>query len=262
MSNTEILNSQLRGSIALEDQKALVRREPMDMISVAFEEAIKQGAAMEVVGRILDQQRWMIEHQEKVAFIEAMSKFKDEVPTIIRSRIIRDKQGDEKYKAVALEDVAGPLMKALLKHRITYRFKTDMLDNGSIKVTCYLRLERTAYEEQGSTLAAPPDISGGKDHLKGVGSTTSYLEKYTLMASCGVHVHGSDPEAVPVDGLTQGEGSEWVDKISLSDSANEAMAVWGKAIEAAKSFTPIDYKAMTIFTEARDNRLKELRRAR
>ena len=40
------------------------------------------------------------------------------------------------------------------------------------------------------------------------------------------------------------------------------MREWKLALELAKSFDPIDYKAMTIFTEARDERLKELRKAK
>jgi len=63
-------------------------------------------------------------------------------------------------------------------------------------VTCILGMQGTAYEEEGATLAAPPDTAGGKDPLKAVGSTVSYLEKYTLLASVGMHVYGADPEAV------------------------------------------------------------------
>jgi hypothetical protein len=166
---------------------------PMDLLPIA----IKEKAAIDVIERLAALQMQFTDREDKVSFRNAMTKFKAELPRIVRSRPIVDKQGAEKYKVVALEDVADPVMKALHRHGITYRFKSDMLPNGHIKVTCYLALQGTAFEEEGSTLAAPPDTSGGKDPLKAVGSTTSYLEKYTLMASVGMHVYGSDPESEP-----------------------------------------------------------------
>ena len=236
------------------------RREltPMDLIQIAIE---KEGS-VDVIERLTKLQLDIQDRNDRVAFTRAMSEFKDNVPVIIRNRVIRDKDGAEKYKAVALEDVAGPIMKGLSERRITYRFKTADLPGGLIRVTCFLRLEGTAYEEEGSSLAAPPDTSGGKDHLKGVGSTVSYLEKFTLLASIGVHVHSTDPEAVPVDGVTQDDADGWIENIREADTPESVMAIWTKAIAFSKSFTPIDYKAMTIFTDARDERLKQLRRAK
>jgi len=172
---------------------SLQAKTPMDLLQLAIE---REGS-IDVIERLAKLQLEMADREDRIAFRSAMTKFKNEMPRIIRSRVISNKEGNEKYKAVALEDVAEPVMKALLRHHITYRYKTDVLQDGKmVKVTCFLALEGTAYEEQGSTLAAPPDTSGGKDALKAVGSTTSYLEKYTLMASVGLHVFGSDPEAV------------------------------------------------------------------
>lgn len=206
--------------------------------------------------------QWEAQNREDVVrFGVAMTKFKDNVPKIIRNRPINDKSGNKMYDAVALEDVAGPIMAELSKLRITYRFKTTDLPDGRTRVTCYLRLEGTAYEEEGSSLAAPVDTSGGKDALKGVGSTVSYLEKYTLLASCGVHVHGHDPEATEV-GVTNEQAADWVAAIQDGGTPEATFEQWVKAINLAKSTKPVDYKAMTIFTEARDERLKQLRRAK
>lgn len=165
---------------------------PMELL----QSAISQGLDIGVIERLASLQMQFTDRADKIAFRDAMTKFKDDMPKIIRSRGINDKEGKEKYKVVALEDVADPVMKALVKLGITYRYKTADLPDGRIRVTCILGMQGTAYEEEGSTLAAPPDTAGGKDALKAVGSTASYLEKYTLMASVGMHVYGADPEAV------------------------------------------------------------------
>jgi len=244
----------------------------MDLLQLAID---KEGS-IDVIERLAKLQLEMQDRDDKVAFTRAMSGFKDEVPKILRTRSIAGKNGQEMYKAVALEDVADPLMKALLKHRITYRFKTSDLADGRIRVTCYLRLEGTAYEEEGSTLAAPPDTSGGKDLLKGVGSTTSYLEKYTLMASCGVHVYGSDPEAVTgqtkpedlmeemvvSDFIANIEGSSSMDELSRNSRAamlacgvpSQVLDQKGDIIGSAK-----DKAAARAFSNARQKMIQKLR---
>lgn len=224
--------------------------------------AISKEGSIDVIERLAKLQMDFFDREDKIAFRNAMTRFKENMPTVIRQRSIKKQNGDEMYKAVALEDVATPVMKALVKLGITYRWKTADLDDGRIRCTCILGLQGTAYEEEGSTLAAPPDTEGGKGALKAVGSTTSYLEKYTLVASVGMHVHGTDPEAVPIVGISNEQAGEWIEAIRDADTPEAVMGRWKQAIEVAKKQATVDYKAMTIFTEARDERLKELRKAK
>jgi hypothetical protein len=237
---------------------------PMDLLQLAIE---KEGS-IDVIERLAALQMQIQDRDDRVAFSEAMASFRDNVPVIIRERPIHGKndangkQGPLLYKGVALEDVATPLSKALLAHGITYRFKSADLPDGRTRVTCLLRLKGTAYEEEGATLAAPTDTSGGKDTLKGVGSTVSYLEKYTLLQSCGVHVYGADPESTETEGITQSAGADWVAKIQEASTAEECMKSWTEANNVAKGAIngQPDYKAMTIFHEVRDARLKALKK--
>ena len=243
------------------EYKEVVRHKttPMDLLQLAIE---KEGS-IDVIERLAALQMQIQDRDDRVAFSEAMANFRDkDVPVVIRERPIKDRQGTLLYKGVALEDVATPLSKALLKHGITYRFKSADLPDGRTRVTCLLRLKGTAYEEEGATLAAPTDTSGGKDTLKGVGSTVSYLEKYTLLQSCGVHVYGADPEATETEGITQSAGADWVAKIQEASTAEECMKSWTEANNVAKGAIngQPDYKAMTIFHEVRDTRLKALKK--
>lgn len=237
-------------------QENRVTFSPMSIV----QQAIEKGMTGAELNSLADFAERMQNREDRISFGDAMARFRDDIPVVVRSRGIKNKSGEIRYMAAALEDVAGPLMKALAAQGIMYRWKSTDLPDGRTRVTCYLRLKGTAYEEEGATLAAPPDTEGGKDALKAVGSTVSYLEKYTLMESCGFHVHGTDPEAVPLDGITNETGIDWIESIKEGQTPEETMERWQKAIGAAKAFTPIDYKAMTIFTEARDERLKELRR--
>lgn len=231
---------------------------PMDLMQLAID---KEGS-IDVIERLATLQMQFSDREDRIAFRDAMTLFKNNMPKIVKERIVKNKAGDEMYRVTALEDVADPIMKALVKLGITYRYKAADLPDGRIRVTCILGMRGTAYEEEGSTLAAPPDVEGGKSPLKAVGSTTSYLEKYTLMASVGMHVYGTDPDAVPVESITQGEAGNYIEAIRITETPEKCMAAWTTALNAAKNFNPIDYKAMTIFTEARDEKLKELRKAK
>jgi ERF superfamily len=59
-----------------------------------------------------------------------------------------------------------------------------------IKVTCILTHELGHSEE--TTLMGAPDNSGSKNAIQAVGSTVTYLERYTLLAACGLSTKGSD----------------------------------------------------------------------
>jgi hypothetical protein len=63
-------------------------------------------------------------------------------------------------------------------------------------------------------------------------------------------------------GITNDQGFELIEEIRACPTPEATMAAWKKAIDIAKSREKIDYKAMTIFTEARDEKLKEMRKAK
>lgn len=223
---------------------------PMDLIQLAIE---KEGS-IDVIERLAKLQMEFTDREDKIAYRNAMTRFKDDMPRIVRQRSIKDKQGDEKYKVVALEDVADPVMKALVKLGITYRYKTADLPDGRIRVTCILGLQGTAYEEEGSTLAAPPDTAGGKDPLKAVGSTTSYLEKYTLMASVGMHVYGADPEA---EAELKSVVDSWLEKLGNANDTTELNRISLEAIKAVRG----DTTAVQAIGQAKNARIKQIREA-
>lgn len=215
-------------------------------------ESINPESFVGAIERLAKIQTEMFDRQDKIAFRNAMTRFKEQMPQIKRERSIEDKEGNEKYRVVALEDVADPVMKALVSLGITYRYKTADLPDGRTRVTCILGLQGTAYEEEGATLAAPPDTAGGKDPLKAVGSTVSYLEKYTLMASVGMHVYGDDPEAA----AAKKAGLDiWIEKLSQAKDTTDLNRISLEAIKAVRG----DTTAVQAIGKAKNARIKELR---
>lgn len=203
-----------------------------------------------------------LDREARVAYAEAIQKFKADAPRLLRTKHVkiekRDGTAGPNYWHVELDKACDLLIPALLKVDITHRWKSADLPGGAVRVTCYLR-HKLGHEEEGASLAGPADSSGGKNPIQGVGSSNTYLERYTLLSTLGLVPEGKDNDGNP-PGMTQEHGDEFIRGIQEVTTASEVMAAWTEAINAAKKLDPIDYRAMTIFTEARDAKLKELKK--
>src|SRR5690606_35194749 len=70
-------------------------------------------------------------------------------------------------------------------------------------VTCVITHELGHSER--TTLSAAPDESGGKNSIQAVGSTVTYLQRYTLMAATGLAAKDMDDDgrkAEPAETIT------------------------------------------------------------
>ena len=66
---------------------------------------------------------------------------------------------------------------------LSFRHNIDNKENG-IEVTCIIAHE-SGHSEQTSVLA-PPDKSGSKNDIQAIGSSITYLKRYTLESICGI----------------------------------------------------------------------------
>ena len=88
------------------------------------------------------------------------------------------------------EDLNRVVKPILARHNLTITFK---LRSDDLKPECAPVLRHTnGHVDQGEFLAAPVDSSGSKNNTQGVGSTTSYLKRYTMCAALNVITEGED----------------------------------------------------------------------
>jgi len=76
----------------------------------------------------------------------------------------------------------------LSKHGLSASWRTEQ--NGQIKVTCRISHSMGHYEE--TSLSADADTSGSKNAIQAVGSTITYLERYSLLAITGLATEDQD----------------------------------------------------------------------
>lgn len=165
---------------------------PYDMVT----QAVSNGASIEVVGRLLElHERWEASRARK-AFDAAMSDAKAEIAPIHKNRSVgfESKNGGSKtsYKHEDLAEVARTIDPVLAKHGLSYRFQT-VQEGNTVKVTCIVA-HRDGHSETNS-LSAGNDTSGNKNSIQAIGSTITYLQRYTLKASLGLAASNDDDGA-------------------------------------------------------------------
>ncbi|MBM4073373.1 MAG: ERF family protein [Planctomycetes bacterium] len=139
-------------------------------------------------------ERWEANEARK-AFVAAKAGFKGETIRLTKNKTVRyaTGKGDTEYDHATLDHVANAVGPALAKHGLTYSWKTEQGDGGVIRVTCILT--HTLGHSESVTLSGSPDQSGGKNSIQAVGSTVTYLERYTLLSILGMAAADQDDDA-------------------------------------------------------------------
>lgn len=150
--------------------------------------AISKGAS----GADIDKYIGLIDRQRAVdaetAFVAAMVQFKKALPEIYRNAtgdtLVDGKPVEWDY--ATLDRVCDRLVPALSELGIVHNYRTDQSTDGMIRVTAVLtHLQGHRWE---AALQAPPDTTNDKTPTQAIQSTITSLERYTLLAVCGVAV--------------------------------------------------------------------------
>lgn len=124
--------------------------------------------------------------QARKAFDAAMAAAKSELPVILKNRHVSYGDGNKKtqYDHEDLGGIAKAIDPILAKHGLSYRYRTTSNLNEPVTVTCIIAHEAGYFEE--TKLSAGRDDSGGKNAIQAIGSSVTYLQRYTLKAALGL----------------------------------------------------------------------------
>ena len=172
--------------IPQDEPTALVPVTPMEMLS----RAVSSGADIEMIEKLMTlQERWDASNARK-AFDKAVSAAKKEIPPIARNATGHNSKKYADFAAIAR--VVDPIIGA---HGLSYRFRTTQ--NGTIAVTCILSHEAGHSEE--TTLVGPSDTTGNKNAIQAIGSTLTYLQRYSLVQMLGLAAAADDDGKASAD---------------------------------------------------------------
>ncbi len=147
--------------------------------------------------------------EAKNAFQDAMFRFHENPPRIVKEAPVFGKNKDDgpQYYYAKFEKTVAQVRPALRAVGITATWSSEPLENGITKVTCMLR--HTLGHEERSSMAGAPETGGSKNSIQGVGSSDSYLRKYTYLSVIGLVAEGEDtdgnvePETISNEQLTE-----------------------------------------------------------
>ena len=164
---------------------------PMEMLN----RALMSGAAPETLEKMLAlQERWE-KNEARRAFDKAIAAAKAKLPVIVKNRVVSFGEGRTNYKHEDLAEIAKTIVPVLSEFGLSYRWRTQVIDK-SIVVTCIVSHEGGHSEE--TSLPGPADTSGSKNAIQAIGSTVTYLQRYTLKAALGLAA-AKDDDATAVD---------------------------------------------------------------
>lgn len=185
-------------------QAELIDREkPETTPAMLLNIAIEKGAELDKLEKLMDLQMKWEANQARKAYTEAMAAFKANPPDIEKDKTVA--YGNTKYNHATLANVTDKINAALSQHGLSASWVTQQADKG-ITVVCRITHVLGHYEE--TSLTAPADTSGAKNAIQAIGSTISYLQRYTILALTGLATRDMDND---------GQGTvEYIDDKQLS----------------------------------------------
>jgi hypothetical protein len=176
----------------METKLATIEQLPVNTVTpmMMLQTAVAKGTDLAQLQQLMDlQERWE-KNEARKAFVTALNAFKANPPDIFKNKAV--KYGNTAYKHATLDNVSMSIGEALAGHGISHRWDVEQLPDGVIKVTCILTHAMGHSEKV--PMQALADNSGSKNNIQAIGSTVTYLQRYTLLAATGMAAQEQDDD--------------------------------------------------------------------
>lgn len=184
-----------------------------------LERAIDKGTDLAQLEKLMDlQDRWE-QKQAAKAFNAALVGFqsqKPEIKTNKRADFVNKTGGRTTYAYAELSHIQLQIDPILSRHGLSYRWEQETTD-GLIKITCIVKHE--AGHEEHFRLSGPLDTSGKKNALQQLGSTITYLKRYTLAGALGLST-------------SEDNDAQTIDPERLKPELTPQSKIWAEVVEA------------------------------
>jgi hypothetical protein len=147
-------------------------------------QAMRAGVSVADMKDLLIMQREWEANEARKAFAADMAQFKLNPPDIVKDKHVyyEGNKGPVSYDHATIGEVCSKVIVAAAQYGFSHRWKTAQT-NGQISVTCIIT-HRLGHAEE-TTLEAMPDQSGGKNAIQAIGSSSTYLSRYSLLMGYG-----------------------------------------------------------------------------
>ena len=173
--------------------------------------------------------------QSRKAFDAAMSAAKSKTPIIKKNQSVSFGEGTKttNYNHEDFAEIARTVDPILSENGLSYRFRVSSQIDAPVMVTCVISHIDGHSEE--TTLSAGRDASGAKNAIQSIGSTLTYLQRYTLKAALGLAAAKDDDGKTSektVDDLAPVSGEQAEVLTALITETNTNIATFLKIAQA------------------------------
>lgn len=210
---------------------------------------LEHSPSPETLRELLKVQREWEENEARKAYAVALVGLKRDLPTTInRDKLVHFEttRGVTTYRHATLANVLDQVRDALVQHGFALDWHPATRE-GRVHVTCRLTHAAGHFEE--TTLDAPLDNSGGKNAVQSVGSTITYLQRYSALALLGIATADQDDtdDQAAGDNEPKQPNAKKVD-VNRNLSAVGKLKRLGKSVEEACKH--VDGRTVEEWTEA------------
>lgn len=203
---------------------------PGDILAAAYD----RGADPQVLAQLLDLKSKYEALEARKIFVAAMAQFKKNPPEIIKDKSVgyTNNQGEfVGYKHATLASVCDAAIKGLAEVGISHSWSC-IRRNGEIEVSCTLTHE--AGHADTVSIPAPADTSGKKNAIQAIGSTITYLERYTLLMITGLATADQDDDGAQHKGPQPDWSDVYLEAINGAATKADLEAAWKTAAGACR----------------------------
>ena len=225
-----------------EKSVSVVVKSPSELIELAID---KGNVDLDKLYKVLEFSREVEKDAARRAYHVAMAEFKAKPPAIKKDKKVgySTSAGKVGYAHASLYNVTESINKELSKYGLSASWSTKQ--NGTISVTC--RITHVKGHSEETTLSAPADQSGAKNAIQAIGSTITYLERYSLLALTGLATYDMDDDG-------KGAGKP---EVNMPQEKKPEPTQKKESLEVKKEFLITDAQGKRLFAIARGSGYKD-----
>lgn len=197
---------------------------PADLIRYAME----SGADLDRLERLMQMQIDWEKREAEKAFHDAMAIAKITAPDLTKQQVASfpSKGGNTSYDYSSIGDINPPIVKWLAENGFNSSWEPDQ--NGStLGITCVLTHKKGFSKRY--RLEASHDNTGSKNSIQAMGSTQTYLERYTLLGVTGLSIkdgRDDDGKSFSKSDVDTSISDEWIAKLKDAKTDKDVLAIW------------------------------------
>lgn len=167
---------------------------PSELLQIA----VQQGADLEKLEKLMELKERYEANEARKAFHAAMSQFKSHDLRISKNHLVKfsTSKGVTEYWHSTLDNICRVIDAPMSECELSYAWDVEQSQSG-VTVTCIITHALGHSKEV--KLTGQYDTSGNKNSIQSLGSTVTYLQRYSLLSALGLATESQDDDGAQAE---------------------------------------------------------------